>query len=285
MDYVILLISILVFAQILIPLVQKRILWQKRLFLIRKLEQKRKSRVITLIHRQETLSLLGIPITRYIDIEDAEQVLNAIRAISPRMAIDLILHTPGGLVLAAEQIAFALKQHEGKVRVIIPHYAMSGGTMIALASDEIIMSRFACLGSLDPILGSSHMGYFPAASIISALRIPNRNREDTTLILGDIARKGLEQMYTSVFELLRKHFDEKKASSLAFNLTQGRWTHDYPLFFEQIKDLGLPVSDEVPHEVYELMKLYAQPVQIRQAVEFLPSPYVAPTTKPKERKK
>ena len=80
-----------------------------------------------LIHRQESISLLGIPISRYINIEDSEQVLRAIRLTPANVPIDLILHTPGGLVLATEQIARALIRHQAKVSVFIPHSAMSGG--------------------------------------------------------------------------------------------------------------------------------------------------------------
>src|SRR2546427_3545955 len=78
--------------------------------------------------------------------------------------IDLVLHTPGGLVLAAVQIARALHEHQGKVTAFVPHYAMSGGTLIALAADEIVMSRHAVLGPVDPQLGQS-----PAASILKVL--------------------------------------------------------------------------------------------------------------------
>jgi ClpP class serine protease len=103
-----------------------------------------------MIHRQETMSFLGFPVARYIDIEDSEQVLRAIRFTPPDMAIDLVLHTPGGLVLAAEQIAFALKRRQGKVTVFVPHYAMSGGCLLALAADEIVMDQNAVLGPVDP---------------------------------------------------------------------------------------------------------------------------------------
>src|SRR5262245_54346823 len=116
------------------PMVQQRMLTYARIALLRRLEKLRGSRVITLIHRQETMSFLGFPVMRYIDIEDSELVLQAIRLTPPEMPIDLVLHTPGGLVLAAEQIAFALAGHPGKVTVIVPHYAMSGGTMVALAA-------------------------------------------------------------------------------------------------------------------------------------------------------
>lgn len=124
-------IYILVLLQIFIPLLQKRFMQSMRLNAIRMLEVKRRSRVITMIHRQETMNLLGFPIARYIDIEDSEKVLRAIRLTPPEMPIDLVLHTPGGLVLAAEQVAQALKRHRGDVTVFIPHYAMSGGTLIA----------------------------------------------------------------------------------------------------------------------------------------------------------
>jgi ClpP class serine protease len=156
--------------------------------LLRRLEQQRDSRVITLIHRQETVSLLGLPFGRYIDIDDSEQLLRAIRMTPPEMPIDLLLHTPGGLVLASDQIAHALKRHDGKVTVIVPHYAMSGGTLVALAADEILMDPDAVLGPVDPQLGSLPRGSWPAASILKALEQDNPNRDDETLILGDVAR-------------------------------------------------------------------------------------------------
>jgi ClpP class serine protease len=59
------------------------------------------------------------------------------------------------LVLAALQIAWAIREHEGKVTVIVPHYAMSGGTLIAPSADEIVMSKHAVLGPIDPQLGES----------------------------------------------------------------------------------------------------------------------------------
>jgi Serine dehydrogenase proteinase len=79
--------------------------------------------------RPVLMSFLGFPIARYIDIEDSEAVLRAIQLTDPDVPIDLILHTPGGLVLAATQIADALRAHPSKVTVFVPHYAMSGATV------------------------------------------------------------------------------------------------------------------------------------------------------------
>jgi hypothetical protein len=102
--------------------------------------------VITLIHRQETFSFLGLPLVRHIDIDDDESVLHAIRDTPRGRPIEIILHTPGGLVLAAGQIAIALADHDGPVTAAVPHYAMSGGTLIAMAADEIVMEGHAALG-------------------------------------------------------------------------------------------------------------------------------------------
>lgn len=263
---------VLVLLQVFIPLIQQRIQAGRRLVAIRAIETRRNSRVITMIHRQETMSLLGLPIARYIDIEDSEQVLRAIRLTPPEMPIDIILHTPGGLVLAAEQIASALKRHKGNVTVFVPHYAMSGGTLLALAADEIVMDPDAVLGPVDPQLGGPQ-GSYPAASILKALEQPNPNRDDQTLILGDIARKALQQVHQAVYTLLLEHQTPEKANEIARTLSDGRWTHDYPISPDEARSLGLLVSDSMPHEMYELMDLYPQTRQRRPGVEFIPTPY------------
>lgn len=252
---------------------QRRAILARRLAAIRSIEKKHHSRVITLIHRQEIMSFLGFPVARYIDIEDSEQVLRAIRMTSEEMPIDLVLHTPGGLVLASEQIAWALKKRKGKVTVYIPHYAMSGGTMVALSASEIIMDPDAVIGPIDPQLGSAQGGYYPAASILKALEQPNPNRNDETLILGDVARKALIQVYDVVYSLIKDKMPQDQAQKLATSLSDGHWTHDYPITFEQAEEMGLPVKADVPRDIYNLMELYPQSGLRRPSVEFVPVPY------------
>lgn len=254
------------------PAIRKRMLDTARLRTLRKLEEKRGSRVIALIHRQETLSFLGLPLARYIDIDDSEQVLRAIKLTDPNMPIDLILHTPGGLVLAAEQIAYALCRHKAKVTVFVPHYAMSGGTMIALAADEIVMDENAVLGPVDPQLGN-----YPAASILKVLEQKDINEvEDETLILADLSRKAIAQVKRTVTAILGDRMDPERAAALAETLATGTWTHDYPITVREARELGLPVSMDMPKEVYELMNLYPQTAQRRPSVEYIPMPYRAP---------
>ena len=254
------------------PLFQRRALESARLRLIRIIEKARGTRVITLIHRQETMSFLGFPVFRYIDITDSEQVLRAIRLTDPSVPIDLVLHTPGGLVLASEQIARAVMNHRAKVTVFIPHYAMSGGTLIALASDQIVMDDNAVLGPIDPQLGE-----YPAASILNVLvHKPVEEIDDRTLILADVARKALAQVKEVAREILKRGMeveDPDRIEYLADVLTQGKWTHDYPITVEQARALGLPVDTAMPREIHRLMDLYPQTAQRRPSVEYVPIPY------------
>jgi ClpP class serine protease len=267
---------LLFFLFFLVPMVSQRLLATRRYRAIQKLERARGSRVITLIHRQESVSLLGIPLRRFIDVEDSEAVLRAIRLTPDTVPIDLVAHTPGGLVLASEQIARALHRHPARVTVIVPHYAMSGGTLLALAADEIVMDENAVLGPVDP-----QIGQWPAASIINVAESkPLERVNDETLILADLARKAQVQIRAFVMGVLRDDFDEERAQFLTNELTSGKWTHDYPLTVEMLVGLNLPVTTNLPAEAFELMDLYPQAGRLRPSVQYVPVPYRDPVSRP-----
>lgn len=251
------------------PVIKQRLLEASRKRLLALIERERKSRVVLLVHRQETMSLLGFPLFRYIDINDSEEVIRAIHLTDPEIPLDLVLHTPGGLVLAATQIARAVFKHKGKVTAFVPHYAMSGGTLIALAADEIVMCEHAVLGAVDPQLGE-----YPAASILKAAhQKPIAEVDDKTLILADQAEKAVAQMEHEVSELLADKYPQEKTSELSKLLTSGTWTHDYPITYERARDLGLRVRNDMPENILRLMQLYPQPIRHQRSVEYLPLPY------------
>jgi ClpP class serine protease len=175
------------------------------------------------------------------------------------------VHTPGGLVLAAMQIARALEAHPAKVTVYVPVYAMSGGTLIALAADEIVLGEFSVLGPIDPQI----MG-FPAASIVYARDAkPIASVFDLTLVLADVSEKALAQVKRGAIEIITPRLDQAQAEVLAEKLAGGHWTHDYALTASEAASLGLPVKTGMPNEILKLMQLYPQPVQ-RSGVEYLP---------------
>ena len=256
------------------PWWQKRQMEVRRVQTLRAFEQQRRSRVILLIHRQESISLLGIPLSRYISIEDSEQVLRAIRLTPPDQPIDLILHTPGGLVLATEQIARALIRHQAKVTVFVPHYAMSGCTMLALAADEIVMDANAVLGPVDPQLGN-----MAAASVLKVVeQKPIDKIDDQTLLMADLSRKAIRQVQQFVRTLLKddvpkQKIDPENIETIIEFLTTGQVTHDYPITVEEATALGLPITVGLPPAIYNLMELYPQPQGGRPSVQYIPMPY------------
>ena len=251
------------------PMLRQQLLEAMRTRKIAQLERERKSRVILLVHRQETMRFLGFPVARYIDINDSEEVLRAIQMTDADVPLDLVLHTPGGLVLAALQIAKAVREHKARVTVFVPHYAMSGGTLIALAADEIVMCEHSVLGPIDPQLGDS-----PAASLIKVVgEKPVAKIDDRTLVLADVGRKAIAQVKQAASELLTRRLAAEQADALAEKLTAGTWTHDYPIWASTAKSLGLSVSTDMPHDVLQLLTLYPQPVRMQGggSVEYLPA--------------
>ncbi|NNE39386.1 MAG: hypothetical protein HKN14_00545 [Marinicaulis sp.] len=229
-----------------------------------KLQRKRKSRVIAVVHRQEPMGLLGIPMLRYIDLNDAEDVLQAIRMTPPNKPLEFVLHTPGGLVLPALQIARAIKAHPGRTTVFVPHYAMSGGTLIALSADEIILSEHAVLGPIDPQIGG-----LPAASVVRvAQEKPIQSTDDYTLVLADVGAMAITQLQSAARELLTGTVSDNAAISIAEQLSSGRWTHDYPIAYGEAREIGLNVSNQMPADIMQLMALFPDTVNRNRSVKY-----------------
>lgn len=256
---------IIFILMILIPFIKNYSLNYKRTKMIKSIEKEQDTRVITLIHRQEILSIIGIPFTRYINIEDSEEILRAIRSTDKKKPIDLILHTPGGLVLAAEQIAMAINRHPARVRVLVPHYAMSGGTLIALAADEIIIDENAVLGPVDPQIAG-----YPAESILQVIESKEMaDIDDETLIYSDIARKAVVQLENFLKSILEDKMDDDEINRLIENLCHGKYTHDFPLDLNVLKSLDIEHEIGLPDKAYTLMELYPQPGRNRPSVYYV----------------
>jgi ClpP class serine protease len=193
------------------PLFSGRWYTLRRAQAIRAIERSHGSGVITMIHRQEKRSFFGFAVTRQIDLEGAQTIIAAIKETPEDMPIDLVIHTPGGLLLAAMQIARAVEAHKAKVTVYVPVYAMSGGTLIALAADEIVLGEFSVLGPIDPQIAG-----LPAASIIRARDSkPVESVFDLTLVLADVSEKALDQVKRGAIELLIPRMEQAPAEALA----------------------------------------------------------------------
>jgi ClpP class serine protease len=102
------------------------------------------------------------------------------------------------------------------------------------------------------------------------------NEVDETLIMADMATKARDQVRAFVAGLLVGNgTSQDEADELAATLSEGRWTHDYPITVQKATELGLRGSTELPSEAREIMALYPQPKGRRQSVEYIPQPYGA----------
>ena len=73
-------------------------------------------------------------------------------------------------------------------------------------------------------------------------------------------------------DILKHRLNNGRAEELAETLATGKWTHDYPLTVEEVGELGLPVSTDLPQEVYDFMDLFPQPKQRVPSVQYIPVP-------------
>lgn len=93
--------------------------------------------------------------------EDKAAFMMAIHGLDKSKGLDLILHTPGGGIAAAESLVDYLRRiFDCDIRAIVPHLAMSAGTMIACTCKSIVMGKQSNLGPIDPQLGG-----LPAAAV------------------------------------------------------------------------------------------------------------------------
>jgi len=99
-----------------------------------------------------------------------------IHKLDRKKGLDLILHTPGGSLVATEALVTYLKSMFGNdIRAIVPQLSMSAGTMIALSCKEIILGKHSSLGPIDP-----QMGNMPCQSVIAEFeRARNEIIQDT----------------------------------------------------------------------------------------------------------
>jgi len=227
----------------------------RRAQLIRELEEERGTRVLTLIHRKEPWS--SEDDEPEIVLEDSEVILQQVRETPPDKPIDFIVHTEGGLTFAADLMAMALRFHKAKVTVMVPFYAMSGGSLMSLAAGEIRMEKYSVLGPVDPQIPTPG-GMHPAGSLATLVKTkPIQTISDKMVILADAGNLEVENAKAFVMWLLEGKMDKDQAERVADFLARGYMSHATPITLDVARTLGLNVVEGVPDKVYELFKTFA----------------------------
>lgn len=220
--------------------------------LFQHIEHSRGTRVIAIINREDRRLLPVRAGREYIELDTAEEMLSAMRKLKPNQPIDIILHTQGGEVTAALQIARALKAHPGRKTAFIPYYAFSAGTLIALTADEIVMGPHAVLGPIDPQIRG-----LPAASL-TRLRAEKSVDKigDLYFVLTEHAAKSLDEAKAHACDLVNDAHKPQGTCALTDDLVSGERTHGYPISVSEAKARGINVSTAVPDAVYRLVDSY-----------------------------
>lgn len=198
--------------------------------------------------------------------DDVLPLVDLLHTIPPGSDIDLLLHTPGGEIDAAEKMANMIRRHvgdAGKFRVIVPDFAKSAGTLVSLAADTILMSDSSELGPIDPQLrlpdGNGGYPLRPVQSYVDGyetlIGLINENpgneahlrmldKYDPTMI--DICRKVIARSNKLAEELLQRGMFRRGGNftATAAELANNRkWLqHSVPIDYIEAKKLGLNVT-------------------------------------------
>lgn len=195
-----------------------------------------------------------------IDENDKNAFMQAVCGLDRSKGLDLILHTPGGAIAAAESVVCYLKSLFGNnIRVFVPQIAMSAGTMIALASKEIVMGKQSNLGPIDPQFGGMSCAgiieeFQEASSAVlkepklAAVWGPIISKYHPTFI-GD-CKKAIDWADSIVSKWLASNmFSEdsqpsKKAETVVKRLSShnATYSHSRHIHIEELRDLGIVVT-------------------------------------------
>lgn len=189
--------------------------------------------------------------------------VDVVDGMDPAKGLDLIIHTDGGVATAAEAIMkYLRKVFHNDIRVIIPSYAFSAGTLMALSAKEIVLGRAACLGPIDAqlLVGNDRI------SVFSLYREMRAAKEEMTTNPATVPywKARLEKYPAGIFNEVMdsiKHSEEIATAGLTecmfsdgsvdangikkivavFNNTN--LSHGRHIDFDQCKEIGLRVRE------------------------------------------
>lgn len=228
----------------------------ERQFMIREIEAKTERRLITYVGGLEA----GI------DRDDVLGFADLLHNVSSDSPLDLLLHTPGGDINAAEKLVYMIRKRidSAMLRIIVPDFAKSAGTLMAVGADVIVMSDTSELGPIDPQITRCDVnGNVIAHSILNYLQAYEELRKELGSHPDNLPAKmmfgKLDPDTVKLFESVRdraRFCAENFLRRWMFKAAPGqvthiagelinikRWlSHGQMISFDDAKDLGLTVE-------------------------------------------
>ncbi|MEY2426447.1 MAG: hypothetical protein QOI61_2019 [Actinomycetota bacterium] len=169
-----------------------------------------------------------------IDRADAVPFVDLLHNVDPSRPLDLLLHTGGGDIDAAEKLITMVRTHLGKsrLRIVVPDFAKSAGTLMVLGADAVVMSDTSELGAIDPQVfipdGNGHHAARPIQSYLDAYEKHTAALKKepgnvaAQIMLGQLDPAMIERFY-KVKERARKFAENQLKQGMFFH-TNGNWS-------------------------------------------------------------
>lgn len=170
--------------------------------------------------------------------------------------MDIILYTPGGEIFSAVYISRLLKNYKGKIRSFVPTFAMSGGTLLALSTDEIYMNDYSCLGGVDPQLGNLFK-FGSARSWKEVLKLKGKKAEDSSISFKFIGEQYTKSMKETISNLLEGKVNQSDKKKLVNLFVSGEVEHGFNLSKDFLISMGMNINsidDKMNMKLVNLIK-------------------------------
>jgi len=183
-----------------------------------------------------------------IDSRFALQLHRILRKLSPIKDLDLILESGGGQIDSAAKVVNILKAYSDKFRVIVPFYAKSAASFLAISADEFQICKAGELGPIDPQVRHPVLGmFFPASSIKDALNFIETTRDPyIKMTMADKLDPLLIGAYKSSERECHQYIEEcptiknlPNKDDIVHALTEKYIDHGYPITSLICKELGM----------------------------------------------
>lgn len=190
--------------------------------------------------------------------------------------LDLLINSYGGDGLASWRLITMIREFLGPdayITCLVPYYAFSAGTLIAVGSNEIFMHPVASLGPVDPQIvvqtqgGATQFAYEDLAAYTNFLKEEgglSEQAEKSSLLEALVAeikpsvigasKRSSMQSIAMAEKLMKLHMtgvDSQKAEIIAEKLSKSYFSHGHALSRREASELGLKIgkSDAVLEEL------------------------------------
>jgi len=190
-----------------------------------------------------------------VDREDVISFVDLLHTVSTGEPIDLLLQTGGGNIDAAEKLVTMMRKKTGsaRLRIIVPDYAKSAGTLMVLGADSVVMSDTSELGPIDPQVERSdrngNLIWHSVTNYLDAYRKhSNALKKDATDVTAQMMLNKLDPETVVLFENVMDRAREVGEDHLKLGMMNaiGNWSQAVSALLDgkQFKTHGQPITWE-----------------------------------------